>query len=85
MDGLLGMLRETGRLGPGRLAFGHGVTHDLPQLGPGLRLFCSYHPSQQTTFTGRLTPRTFDTVMRKITRHLERPPAARTARRRRPS
>jgi uracil-DNA glycosylase family 4 len=85
MDGLLGMLRETGRLGPGRLAFGHGVTHDLPGPSPGLRLFCSYHPSQQNTFTGRLTPRTFDAVMRKITRHLERAPAARTARRQRPS
>mgnify|MGYP001814134187 CR=1 FL=1 len=85
MDGLLGMLRETGRLGPGRLAFGHGVTHDLPQLGPGLRLFCSYHPSQQNTFTGRLTPRSFDAVMRKITRHLERTPAATTARRGRSS
>lgn len=71
MDGLLGMLRETGRLGAGRLAFGHGVTHDLDELVPGLRLFCSYHPSQQNTFTGRLTPRGFDAVLRKVVRHLE--------------
>ena len=71
MDGLLAMLRETGRLpSRGRLAFGHGVTHDL---GPGLRLFCSYHPSQQNTFTGRLTPRSFDAVMRKVRAHLARP------------
>jgi uracil-DNA glycosylase family 4 len=69
MDGLLAMLRETGRLPTGRLAFGHGVTHDL---GPDLRLFCSYHPSQQNTFTGRLTPRSFDAVLRKVVRHLER-------------
>jgi uracil-DNA glycosylase family 4 len=71
MEGLLGMLRETGRLpARGRLAFGHGMAHDL---GEGRRLFCSYHPSQQNTFTGRLTPRTFDNVMRKITAHLARP------------
>jgi uracil-DNA glycosylase family 4 len=69
MDGLLATLRETGRLPAGRLAFGHGVTHDL---APGLRLFCSYHPSQQNTFTGRLTPRSFDAVLRKVVRHLER-------------
>lgn len=71
MDGLLAMLRETERLpARGRLDFGHGVTHDL---GDGLRLFCSYHPSQQNTFTGRLTPRSFDAVMRKVRRHLDRP------------
>ena len=70
-DGLVGMLRETGRLPAGsRLAFGHGVTHDL---GPGLRLFCSYHPSQQNTFTGRLTPRGFDAVLRRVRAHLGRP------------
>jgi uracil-DNA glycosylase family 4 len=71
MDGLLGMLRETGRLpARGRLAFGHGLAHDL---GDGRRLFCSYHPSQQNTFTGRLTPRSFDAVMRKVRAHLARP------------
>ena len=68
MDGLLAMLRESGLLAlPRGLAFGHGVTHDLT---PGLKLFCSYHPSQQNTFTGRLTPRTFDSVMRRINTHL---------------
>jgi uracil-DNA glycosylase family 4 len=71
MDGLVAMLRETGRLpARGRLAFGHGVAHDL---GDGRRLFCSYHPSQQNTFTGRLTPRTFDAVVRKVRAHLGRP------------
>jgi uracil-DNA glycosylase family 4 len=69
-DGLLAMLRETRRLPAARLAFGHGVTHDL---APGVRLFCSYHPSQQNTFTGRLTPRGFDAVLRKVVRHLETP------------
>jgi uracil-DNA glycosylase family 4 len=70
LDGLVAMLRETGRLPTGgRLAFGHGVAHDL---GEGLRLFCSYHPSQQNTFTGRLTPRSFDAVMREVRAHLDR-------------
>ena len=71
LDGLLAMLREVGRV-PVRkaYAFGHGVSHDL---GDGLRLFASYHPSQQNTFTGRLTPRRFDTVLAAINRHLGPP------------
>jgi uracil-DNA glycosylase len=69
MDGFLAMLRETGCLPPRRLEFAHGATHDL---GRGVRLFCSYHVSQQNTFTGRLTPRSFDTVLAKVRRHLAR-------------
>jgi uracil-DNA glycosylase family 4 len=81
MDGLVVMLRETGRLpAGGKLAFGHGVTHDL---GPGLRLFCSYHPSQQNTFTGRLTQRRFDAVIRKVRAHLGQPAPREPVRRRR--
>jgi uracil-DNA glycosylase family 4 len=69
MDGFLAALRETDR-SPGRrgFAFGHGVEHDL---GEGLRLFASYHPSQQNTFTGRLTPASFDAVLRAVRRHLD--------------
>jgi len=70
MDGVLALLREAGRVSPrARPAFGHGVTH---YLGGGLALFASYHPSQQNTFTGKLTARGFDAVLKKITRHLER-------------
>jgi uracil-DNA glycosylase family 4 len=71
MDGFLALLREAGRVSPrARPAFGHGVTHDL---GGGLALFASYHPSQQNTFTGKLTARGFDAVLAKVRRHLDRP------------
>jgi uracil-DNA glycosylase len=68
MDGFVALLRETGRLAPRtRFAFAHGAAHDL---GDGLALFASYHPSQQNTFTGKLTPAGFDAVMKKVERHL---------------
>lgn len=70
LDGLLAMLREVGRV-PARkaYAFGHGVQHDL---GGGLALFGSYHPSQQNTFTGKLTAQGMDDVLAAINRHLGR-------------
>ena len=39
--------------------FGHGVHVDV---GP-YRLFGTYHPSQQNTFTGKLTPPMLDEVL----------------------
>ena len=69
LDGFLAMLRDSGRMLPRRPVFGHGVAHDL---GQGLRLFCSYHVSQQNTFTGRLTPRGFDAVLRQVKQHIAR-------------
>lgn len=69
LEGFLAMLRETGRDVPRGLAFGHGAVHDL---GGSVRLFCSFHVSQQNTFTGRLTPRSFDAVLAKVNRHLAR-------------
>jgi uracil-DNA glycosylase family 4 len=68
MDGFVALLREGGRLPERpRLAFGHGVSHDL---GGGLRLFASFHPSQQNTFTGKLTPSRLDAVLTAVRRHL---------------
>jgi uracil-DNA glycosylase family 4 len=74
MDGFLAMLRETDQPPSRRLAFAHGAEHDL---GSGVRLFCSYHVSQQNTFTRRLTPRSFDAVLARVRRHLGRPAADR--------
>jgi uracil-DNA glycosylase len=69
-DALVAMLREKGRVPPrARFAFGHGVVHDL---GGGLKLFASYHPSQQNTFTGKLKPSDLDAVLAAVNRHLGR-------------
>jgi uracil-DNA glycosylase len=59
----------------GRLAaratykFSHGAEFKLPGDLP--HLFASYHPSQQNTQTGRLTPAMFEAVLRLIRRVLE--------------
>jgi uracil-DNA glycosylase len=48
--------------------FAHGAEAKLP--GGGARLFGVYHPSQQNTQTGRVTPAMYAQVLRKIRRFL---------------
>jgi uracil-DNA glycosylase family 4 len=74
-DAFVAVLRRIGRVPPRKgFAFGHGVSHDL---GGGLRLFASYHPSQQNTFTGKLTAASFDAVLAQVDDHLGRARAVR--------
>ena len=48
--------------------FRHGAVYKFPGELP--RLFLSYHPSQQNTFTGKLTPAMMSAVLRRIRKFL---------------
>jgi uracil-DNA glycosylase family 4 len=52
-------MAANGHRTPLKPRFGHGA---LVEVGP-YRLIGSYHPSQQNTFTGKLTPAMFDAVI----------------------
>jgi uracil-DNA glycosylase family 4 len=70
-DACLKRLRDAGHdIVLNRFPFAHGAEHDLPD---GLRLIDSFHPSQQNTFTGRLTPAGFDRVLRAARRRVGEP------------
>ena len=66
----LDLLKRQGLI-PSRAAykFAHGASYVLPAGLP--RLFAAYHPSQQNTQTGRLTPVMFARVLRQIQEFLK--------------
>lgn len=70
MRAYLTLLKKQGKLlKPSRLKFRHGASYEL---GPGLpRLFLSYHPSQQNTFTGKLTEAMLRSVLDEIRQFLK--------------
>jgi uracil-DNA glycosylase family 4 len=69
-DSFLAAYRGNGGvLAKPRPKFGHGASCVLPD---GLRLLCSYHPSQQNTFTGKLTRPMFHRVFEQARAVLEK-------------
>ncbi len=78
-DTYLRLLKDMGRLAPrAPYRFAHGAHYPLPAPLPAL--FASYHPSQQNTFTGKLTPAMLDALFRRVRHAVEHggpgPPAA---------
>jgi uracil-DNA glycosylase len=69
MRAYLGLLKERGQIRSlAEFPFRHGASYKLPGDLP--RLFASYHPSQQNTFTGKLTEGMLAGVFKDIRRFL---------------
>jgi len=76
MRSYFGLLRERGVLrSAAGYRFVHGASYALPGDLP--RLFVSYHPSQQNTFTGRLTQDMLARVLTDIREYLGMKPSTR--------
>jgi uracil-DNA glycosylase family 4 len=65
MRAYLGYLKDRGAI-PSLAAFpfGHGASYEVGKDLP--KLFASYHPSQQNTFTGKLSEKMLESVLREI-------------------
>jgi uracil-DNA glycosylase family 4 len=73
MRAYLHLLKQQGAIErPSAFTFRHGASYDLGRSLP--QLFVSYHPSQQNTFTGKLTEAMLAQVLRDIRRFLEKKP-----------
>jgi len=78
----LSMLKDAGEIESfAECPFAHGVSFKVPYPAAGaaglnhgkrrmVRLFDSYHPSQQNTQTGKLTPAMFRSVLRQVRTYL---------------
>jgi uracil-DNA glycosylase len=70
-DRYLNVLGERVSLPPRAvMPFAHGASYSMPEGTP--RLFASYHPSQQNTQTGKLTPEMMRKVLRDIDTYLRK-------------
>jgi uracil-DNA glycosylase len=70
-DAYLRILKQRGAIDrKSKFDFSHGACIRLPDPLP--RLYASYHPSQQNTQTGRLTPAMMARVLRQIRKYLDR-------------
>jgi uracil-DNA glycosylase family 4 len=69
-EGCVRLYRSRGWIPKGHgLAFGHGLFHAIPGAP---FILCCYHPSQQNTFTGKLTPAMIRDVFREARRQISR-------------
>ncbi len=73
MRAYLGLLKEQGKIANrAAFPFRHGASYELGGDSP--RLFVSYHPSQQNTFTGKLTETMLEDVLRSVRKFLRGAP-----------